>query len=267
MDNHIFRSALGGFNRQDVMEYIERTQKQAEADSTRLESQAQELRAALEQSGQALEDCLRQKEELERQLEDMSLQCSHARNNWDAQAQAKESFRRDVADREAAIRELTEANRQLEGRAAELESQLGDLRRQKEQLAQLELDARARSDDVLHTAGAQAQALVSDAQSRAESIVSQAREEAEQALAGARAEAESIVQQARERSEGLLRETQERIDGTAAQYIKLFRAFQSTAGRISGELQKLESTAAQMPSGFSRLLHDFAELQERAKER
>ena len=30
MDNHIFRSALSGFNRQDVMEYIERTQKQAE---------------------------------------------------------------------------------------------------------------------------------------------------------------------------------------------------------------------------------------------
>ena len=30
MDNHIFRSALSGFNRQDVMAYIERTQKQAE---------------------------------------------------------------------------------------------------------------------------------------------------------------------------------------------------------------------------------------------
>ena len=31
MDNHIFRSAALGFNRQDVMEYIEKTQKEAEA--------------------------------------------------------------------------------------------------------------------------------------------------------------------------------------------------------------------------------------------
>ena len=31
MDNHIFRGAALGFNRQDVMEYIERTQKEAEA--------------------------------------------------------------------------------------------------------------------------------------------------------------------------------------------------------------------------------------------
>ena len=31
MDNHIFRSALSGFNRQDVMEYIEKTQKEGES--------------------------------------------------------------------------------------------------------------------------------------------------------------------------------------------------------------------------------------------
>ena len=31
MDNHIFRSAALGFNRQDVMEYIEKTQKEVES--------------------------------------------------------------------------------------------------------------------------------------------------------------------------------------------------------------------------------------------
>ena len=36
MDNHIFRGAALGFNRQDVMEYIERTQKQAEENAARL---------------------------------------------------------------------------------------------------------------------------------------------------------------------------------------------------------------------------------------
>ena len=36
MDNHIFRSAALGFNRQDVMEYIEKTQKEAEANAASL---------------------------------------------------------------------------------------------------------------------------------------------------------------------------------------------------------------------------------------
>ena len=36
MDNHIFRSALSGFNRQDVMAYIERTQKQAEVSASQV---------------------------------------------------------------------------------------------------------------------------------------------------------------------------------------------------------------------------------------
>ena len=43
MDNHIFRSALSGFNRQDVMAYIERTQKQAEEAAAGLEARLAEL--------------------------------------------------------------------------------------------------------------------------------------------------------------------------------------------------------------------------------
>ena len=39
MDNHIFRSAALGFNRQDVMEYIEKTQKDAETAAADLSSQ------------------------------------------------------------------------------------------------------------------------------------------------------------------------------------------------------------------------------------
>ena len=38
MDNYIFRSAALGFNRQDVMEYIEKTQKEAESSAAGLSS-------------------------------------------------------------------------------------------------------------------------------------------------------------------------------------------------------------------------------------
>ena len=106
MDNHIFRSAIGGFNRQDVMEYIERVQKRAEEDAAELEAQAGELRHANDELALQLEERTRERDGLEQQLEDMTLRCNHARNNWDAQAQAKESFRRDVAQRDEKIRSL-----------------------------------------------------------------------------------------------------------------------------------------------------------------
>ena len=48
MDNHIFRSAIGGFHRQDVMEYIERTQKQSEENTAWLESQVEQLQKSEE---------------------------------------------------------------------------------------------------------------------------------------------------------------------------------------------------------------------------
>ena len=62
MDNHIFRSAALGFNRQDVMEYIEKTQKEAEANaaslSRRLDEAMEELarlRLRLEERGEEAE--------------------------------------------------------------------------------------------------------------------------------------------------------------------------------------------------------------------
>ena len=44
MDNHIFRSAALGFNRQDVMEYIEKVQREAEARINGLTAQLDEAR-------------------------------------------------------------------------------------------------------------------------------------------------------------------------------------------------------------------------------
>ena len=86
MDNHIFRGAALGFNRQDVMEYIERTQKQAEENAARLEAQAEDLRKSGEESRQALEDLTGEKEALARQLEDMTQSCEQAKSNWESQA-------------------------------------------------------------------------------------------------------------------------------------------------------------------------------------
>ena len=195
MDNHIFRSALSGFNRQDVMAYIERTQKQAEEAAAGLEARLAELEQAAAGAREELAACQEEREDLRRQLEDMTLRYNHAKNNWDAQSEAKDSFRRDVAQRDETVRELTGENQRLFRQVQDLESQMDALRREKEKLTQLELDAHRRSDEVLSKAQAEAQALLEQAEAQARRT-----EEAAQA-----------------RAQALLAEAEGRIGETAAQ--------------------------------------------------
>ena len=249
MDNHIFRSALRGFNRQDVMEYIERTQRQAGEAAASLEAQVEELRQRGDQTCQELDERTAERDELQKQLEEMTLRCNHAKHNWDAQAQAKESFRREVSDRDASIRELQEENRRLARQVEELMGQMDSLRRQKEQLAQLELDAHQRAGETLADAENQAQSTVAQAQSQADGILAQAQSQAEAMLAQSKTQAESVAAQAEARSKRLLRETAEQVKGAAAQYEELFQAFQSASG------------------GFGKLKEHLTALQKQAEEK
>ena len=107
MDNTFFRSALNGFNRQDVMTYIEKTRSDAETRTARLEDRVRELQETCESQRQALETAGSEREELARRLEETELGRSHAQNNWDAQRQATEALRDDVSARDASIGDLT----------------------------------------------------------------------------------------------------------------------------------------------------------------
>ena len=98
MDNHIFRSALGGFNRQDVTEYIERTGKEAAEAARQLEEQIKTLQDSEAEAREALDARTQEKEELERQLQDMTEQYTQAKENWDAQSRAAADLRAE-ADR------------------------------------------------------------------------------------------------------------------------------------------------------------------------
>ena len=251
MDNHIFRSALSGFNRQDVMEYIERTQKQAEEAAARLEDQVRQARQECDEARQALDACTEEKEALSRQLEEMTLKFNHAKNNWEAQAQAKESFRQDVTQRDQTVRELTEENQGLFRRVQDLEDQLASMR-----ITQLELDAHQRADEVVAQASAQAQLIQTQAQAQADGTIRSAGEEAQAAVAEARSQAQA-----------LLRAAAEKVGETAAAYDQLFQSFTSITSHISGELRKLDVTAAQLPISFNHLKDGLHQLQEQARER
>ena len=266
MDNHIFRSALSGFNRQDVMTYIEKTQKEASEQIAALEAQAAELREKGEANRQALEACTVEREDLARQLEDMTLRYNHAKNNWDAQSAAKESFRADVAQRDETIRDLTGENQKLFHRVQELEEQVAAFRQEKEKIAQLELEARDRSAAAVAQAQEQARNTERLAGEEAQAILTQAKEEASAVMAQAEDRAETIITQAQGKAAAIRSDMEEQVESTVSQYKALFSSFDTIAAHVANELRKMDVTVAQLPISFNHLRDSLEDLLKKAKE-
>ncbi|MDE7244529.1 MAG: DivIVA domain-containing protein [Oscillospiraceae bacterium] len=235
MDNHIFRSAIGGFNRQDVMEYIERTQKQSEESISWLESQVEQTQRAESEAQRALQECQEERDRIAAELEEMTSRYNNAKKNWEAQAQAKESNRQDVVQRDQTIREMTEENQRLFHQIQELESDASNFRRQKEQLAQLELDAYKRADDLLTDATAKAKAITDAAELQARGIVAKATEHAAAIAKSARIN----------------------IADTVDDFNEVLQVFEEVSEQISDKLQKLEHTVGELPVGLNLLKDDL----------
>ena len=90
MDNHIFRGAALGFNRQDVMEYIEKTQKEGESAAAALTEQLNAARQELEDLRRQLEDGTAREAELSARLEE-------ARESLDREREAREALEQETA--------------------------------------------------------------------------------------------------------------------------------------------------------------------------
>lgn len=232
MDNHIFRTAVGGFNRQDVTDYIEKTRRQAEETAAGLEKQAEELRAALS-AAQAERDETRAV--LEKRVEEL------------------EEARR---QRDKGIQTLTAEKGSLTARVKALEKELETLCREKAQVAQLELDAHRRSDEIIAQASATADARLREAERQARVIVTQGE-----------AQAAATVSEADARAEALLRQAEERIAATVGYYDELHRNFAAITSHIISELRRLDVAAGQLPLSFDALKDELGELLEQAKKR
>ena len=267
MDNHIFRSALGGFNRQDVTAYIERTGKEAAEAAQRLEEQIKALQDSEAEARGALADCAQEKETLEEQLRDMTSQRDEAQGGWDAQRQAAAELQAEVDRQAFALRDLTGERDTLSCRVRELERQAEALRQEKARLTQLELDARRRSEETEAKAGREARDVVEAARRQAEEITGRAHAQADDIVAKAEARAKAIETEARAQAEVLLRETEEQVQGTVNQFGTLFSAFETISGHLTNELRKMDVTVSQLPISFNHLRDSLQALLERAKKR
>lgn len=249
MDNHIFRSAALGFNRQDVMDYIEKVQKASEARIFELSAQLDAAQQEGSASQQALEDCIRERDrlsdELTEQKEQYETELADLREQCETEMDARDAAELESDQQKEHLQKLKTENALLTKQVQDLENKMADLRREKEQLIQLELDARSRSDELL----AQAQVQV------------------DEILAKANARGADIQAQAQAQADTLLAETRKQIAVSVEQCGDLLRSCETVAAHVSGELRKMDVTVAQLPVGMDHLKRGLAELMESVKDR
>lgn len=161
MDNHIFRNALNGFNRQDVTAYIEKTQKESAERIAQMEQEIEDLRREKAEVEKALESSVQEREALAERFEE----------------------------------QLRAARAECDGlllRVSDMEGKVEVARCEKESVAQLELEARKRAEAIVETAERLAEELTAQAREQAQARIAESDEQAQRTLDNAHARAEEI---------------------------------------------------------------------------
>ena len=148
-----FRTAVfGGFNRQDVTEYISRTAREHSERLEQIEKENTDLRAQLERM-----------RELEGELEALRRDYENAAQELAEEKAAREQDRRQLEESAARTEKLEQLRQEAE--------EYSDV---KEHIAGIELEARRRADDLLDAARAQSNAMLEEAGKRIRELQSAA---------------------------------------------------------------------------------------------
>lgn len=225
MNNYIFRSALNGFNRQDVTAYIEKSQKEAAERTAELEAQLDLLRKSENEVRSALETCTQERDALSEQLAD--LKQKHEENTLD----------------------MTD---QLQKMQDEVEA----AHKEKESVAQLELEARKRAEELLEETRAQAEELLAQARSQAQALLTSANEQAE-----------SVIDAACQRAEEIRADMEKQVRSTGAEVNELVSSVDTIVSHVAAELRKMDVAVAQLPISFNHMQDGMKTVLELASDR
>ena len=225
MDNHIFRSSLNGFNRQDVTAYIEKSQREATERMAELESQKELLRKSEEDCRCELEACTQERDALREQL--LAVEREHEKNKIEMTARLQKM--------------------QDEVAAAHLE---------KESVAQLELEARKRAEELLEETRAQAEELLAQARSQAQALLTTTNEQAE-----------GMIEAARQRAEEIRSDMEKQTRRTGDEVNELVSSVETIVTHVTAELRKMDVAVAQLPINFNHLKDGMKHVIELASDR
>lgn len=249
MDNHFFRSALSGFNRQDVIDYIEKSQREASEQVQALELQINELKKNGEELCADLDSCVQERDLLRGQLEEMTQAYERA------QAELTE-LRGKLSESESEAQSACDRQMALNDQLQEMQAEVAAARKEKESVAQLELEARKRAEDLLEETRAQAEDLLNQARSQAQALMTDANKQAE-----------TTVQAAYERAEEIRAAMEAQVSRTGEEADALISSVETITAHVAAELRKMDVAVAQLPINFDHLKDGLKDLREQAADR
>lgn len=282
MENTFKSSVFGGFNRDDVIRYIEKTSLESKQQIEALEKESddlcrenaslrEELAAATtahDELATAYSTALALQVDLKKQLEAAQAALDTAQRALADTKDALSRTERESAEaREAAARELAAAKQSADFALAEL----------RELSAQELNDAKADAERTLEeTRSANAQAREAQRRESAERIAALKETCTQQAaeLAVLRAQSEEFARvkahiaeielSARERADALEADTRARlqslIGACSTQCELVITTLGTTCANISAELRRTDATVSQLPAAFNTLRTDLKEL-------
>lgn len=231
-----FRSALGGFNRQDVQQYIE----QAAAAHRREE---EGLRAKLDEAERRAAELESARDELLRGRQAAEEELARARAELERAGEDAAKLRGALSQSDSKLSVGRMELERLKKRLGELEPVAASYEQLKDRVATVELEAHRKAQDTMNKALAEAELARTDARRTRD----KAREDGARTLAQARREAEQTLSQARQEAGQLREETKNWLEGVLAQYGQLRQGIDGAmeqAGAAARKLDALEESAA-----------------------
>jgi len=229
MKNTFRTAAVGGFNRQDVTDYITKTAEETAETIRLLEQERDEYAAAAAEKDQLAVEAESLKE-LVSDLEATLAQERSERERLCAENEEKKVLEEKVASLEAQI--------------ASLEAQAAEYRELKDHIAQVELEARKRAEDILAQVDSQAKELLAAAKSDAEELLGKANSEAEEARCVLRSQVQSA----------------------AADFALLQKDFDVMKNHLTSELRKMDVALSQLPLAFNKVSGELKQLEQKVSE-
>ena len=148
MENNFRNAVFNGFNREDVMSYI-----------TKISAEHKETSEALEKERDRLFDADAANERLQEERNRLAEELEQVRQQLSEEQEARQALEKAAAERD-----------QLQGRVRDLECQAEEYRRMKEQVAQIELDAHKRAEDILAQAEREAAEIRAQLREKIETV-------------------------------------------------------------------------------------------------
>ena len=224
----VFKTALwGGFDKQDVIDYIEKTAKESEEQLTVAKKEQDQLSQEVSRL-----EALREELEAER----------------DTLSQKNRELEERYAVLGAELAEKSAAGDQALLRVCELEALLPEL----ERLRALELEYQTYRSHIVDAE--------LDSRQRAGEISREAQEKSDALLMEAQRKADGLLMETQQRCNGIREALRREVQNLTAACAALRRDAAAVTSHVSAELRKMDVAAGQLPLSFDKLLEELQRL-------